>query len=74
MSQQPDKRSLKKFILMSGAVLLIIGMFGLLQPKDFMEMSGLDEQVSQTLSFVLIIAGFADIVTVIILSRLREKV
>lgn len=60
-------------ILMSGVALMIVGLYGLLQPADLIDTTGMDEENAQILSLALITVGLGDIVAVIFLSRLKEK-
>ncbi len=61
----------KKIALGSG--LIIIGLYAQFRSEDFMQFSGLDNETTNMLSIVLIMAGIADIITFTFLSRLREK-
>ena len=72
--QQAQKQSMvMKTIMMSGAALLIVGIYGLIQPADFIETTGMDTETAQILSLALITVGLGDIVAVIFLSRLKDR-
>ena len=64
---------LMKSILMSGVALMIVGLYGLLQPADLIDTTGMDKENAQILSLALITVGLGDVVAVIFLSRLKEK-
>ena len=80
MNKQSDserKRQKQGFvmraILMSGAALMIVGLYGLFQPADLIDTTGMDKENAQILSLALITVGLGDVVAVIFLSRLKEK-
>lgn len=75
VSQNKRQRQgfLMKSILMSGVALVIVGLYGLLQPADLIDTTGMDKENAQILSLALITVGLGDVVAVIFLSRLKEK-
>ena len=67
------KALLNRMLIMSGVAFLMLGSYFYFNLDTLTDMTGLNQSDAWTVALAMIIVGFGDIISVIVLSRLNEK-